>query len=190
MSSWDKTSKRPVYFTDPDQRRRVIGTERGWVLRRNFTEAGTNAVRQKDELLVPISEASVTNFGAPKIVEMYYANTSGGDTIKANTSNYLYLVFNQPVKRFAGTLDLVLANTSGGHANIHAVNALLDPVSNANNTIRFTFTPPTAGTYKASAQTLANSAANPCKSRNTGATAASLVIDGVTSNTYGIVVVS
>lgn len=190
MSSWDKTSKRPVYFTDPEQRRRVIGTQHGWVLRRNFTEAGTNAARTKDELLVPIAEAGVVNFGAPKIVEMYSANTSGGETIKSGANNYLYVVYNQPVKRLAGTLDLVLANTSGGAANTHATNLVSDPVINANNTLRFTFAPPAAGTYKVGAQTLANSAANSTKSLNTGLTAANLAIDGATSNTYGVIVVS
>lgn len=190
MSSWDKASKRPVYFTDPDQRRRVIGTDTGWVLRRNFTEAGTSAARTKDELLVPMAEANNAYFGAPSIVELYAANTSGGSSIKHGAANYVYAVFNQPVKRFSGTLDMVVANTAGGTANTHAINAAADPVVNANNTLRFTFTPAAAGTYKVQAQTLANSAGNHVKSRNTGTAVASRVIDGATSNTYGVIVVS
>lgn len=190
MSSWDKTSKRPVYFTDPEERRRVIATDNGWVLRRNFTDA-QSAVRTKEEVLVPIGGlANSSNMSTPSVAEVYAANTTGGSTLKHGVSNYLYLVFDEPIKRFSGTLNVALANTAGGTANVHATNAANDPITNANNTLRFAFTAPAAGTYKVPAQTVANSAANFAKSLNAGNEAISLVISGAVSNTYGVIAVS
>lgn len=192
MSLWDKTSKRPVYFTDPEQRRRIVGTDQGWVLRRNFAEkANTSNMRTKDEVLVPIGGlANSSNMGSPSIAEIYAANTTGGDTIKHGVANYLYVVFDEPIKRFSGTLNVTIANTAGGSANVHGINAANDPISNANNTLRFAFTPGNAGTYKVQAQTIANTAANHAKSLNAGNELASLVISGAVSNTYGRIVVA
>lgn len=185
MPLWDKAGKKPEYLSRIEKRN-VVGTDIGFVRRITYTDVHGNS-RQKDEVLVPIYDlAGPTNMGFPDITDVWHEPS----TAVANTEISTFVSFDEPVR--ANTdLQISIANTAGGATATATANTT---VYYANNTLKFTWTPTVAGTYKVQAQTIvasSNSASGQLViSLNSGHESANLVITGTVSNTSGTIIIS
>lgn len=176
MPIWTKLGQLPKNLNRADKRK-VIATDRGFVSRINYTDVHSKN-RVKEEILVAIDgAANSTNFGAPSISDIWFANNS----IANNTVATLFVSFDEPIayaNATVGTLKLAIANTSGGVSGLSAVSNTT--IIGANNTLRFTFTPTAAGTYAVTgSQTMSNATATAItslKSTNSGNEAITLTI--------------
>ncbi len=161
MPIWTKTaSSGAPKSLNTEQKRNLIATNHGWTRRIAYTEVHGNA-RQKDEPLIAIGNLDLENtFGRPAIHQVYVANTTGGNALKRNRVNYVYVVYNEAVSipASASPLRLTVANTAGGNTVIATSNTAKGSIVNANNTLTFKFKVATAGTYKIQAQNLTNTA--------------------------------
>lgn len=159
MSLWSRTGTKPKHLTSTEKRT-VVATKEGWVNRLVYTDKDSN-VRTKDEILVKIAGlATSVAMGNPDIAQIYTANSSGGTTIKRNQTNYINVVFTEPVSigASASPYRLTVANTASGNTVIATASTNKANIINANNTLKFGFVPSVAGTYKVQAQNLANTA--------------------------------
>lgn len=106
MPLWSANTSgiRPKWFSD-DQKRNVIATPAGWV-RRVQKKNGPS-----DEVLVPIRnlESSMT---FPSIQEIYVANSTGGTSLLAGETTYVYAVFDEPVAFDTAGYQIDIANTA------------------------------------------------------------------------------
>ena len=82
---------------------------------------------------------------------------------------------------------MAIANTAAGNTVTATSNTDLASLTNADNTLEFTFTP-AAGTYKIEAQRLSNTAGEVI-STNSGNAVANLVISSAVSNTLSTFIV-
>lgn len=189
MPLWDKTSSLPKYLKRTDKRK-TIATDRGFVIRTNYTDSANNA-RVKEEILVSLEGvANSTNFGSPSISDTWFASPTAAN----NTVVTFFVSFDEPIayaNSTQGTLQIAIANTALGANNLVAVSNTT--FTGANNTIKFTFTPTVPGTYALAGQTIANATATvitSLKSLNSGNEAISLVMSNTAAALAGTVVVS
>lgn len=183
MPLWDKTTSLPKNL-DRESKRNVVATDVGFVRRQVYTDADGNA-RTKEEILVSLDGvANSSNFGAPSISDVWHSKS----TAVINTPIDTFVSFDEPVS-IAAAAKIAVANTVGGSAKVGV--AAATPVL-AGNTLKFTWTPTVAGTYKVQAQSIANNTAVAInlRSTNSGTETATLVISGPNSNTAGIVIVT
>lgn len=188
MPLWSKTGTKPQGY-DRTQKRSIVATDLGWEKQIAYKD-NENATRLKREVIADVTGlANSTNMGTPSIADIWFS----ASTAVANTAVDVFVSFDEPVAHNSGggALKLNVANTVGGSAQV-AVCATNTIITNAQNTLQFSFTPTVAGTYKIQAQTIANNTATAInlRSKNTGTEAASLVISGPVSNTGGLLVVT
>lgn len=160
MPLWNKEGQRPKYLSSED-RRKVIATPQGWVKRDNITGAVGGGNRSREEILVAIGSLdSEVKMGNPDILEIYVSNSTGGTSLKRNSTNKVNVVFSEPISigASASPFRLTVANTAGGNTVVATASTNKSNIVNANNTLVFGFVANTAGTYKVQAQSLANTA--------------------------------
>lgn len=178
-------------------KRNVIATSRGWVRRQNYTDVHGNA-RVKEEVLVAahpgsgLGYNSNTYLGNPDIAQIY-VKLNANNTLSANVSANLYVVFNSPirVKPSSNAMSITVANTIGGEgANAVFTAQTASNLIGANNTLVFSMPAlqggagSVAATYTINAQSITvagggNPIYNP---EQTTTHAANLVITGAVSN--------
>lgn len=188
MALWSKTGALPKWLSRV-AKRKIIATEQGFVRRVNYTDIHGRS-RSKDEIIAVVpGVANSTNMGSPSIQDLWY---SANPVVHGNPVT-ISVTFDEPIGYLgtAGKLKIAVANTAGGASGLSAVSSTT--IYGANNEIRFSFTPSTAGTYKVQAQTASNGSATTVgnlKSLNSGNEAVSLVISGTVSNTAGSLTVT
>ena len=189
MPIWNKSGQLPQSLSR-EQKRSVIATDRGFVNRITYTDTHGNA-RIKDEVLVNLEGvANSSNFGAPSITDMWWAN----NTVANNAVATLYVSYDEPIayaNSTIGALKIVVANTSGGVSTLVAVSNTT--IQGANNTLKFTFNATPAGTYEIQGQTMANAGATAItslKSVNSGNEAITLTFANSVSAVAGSLTVT
>ena len=145
MDGWGKTPysrigeiadvenrNRPYRFNRKDQIRNVVATDKGYVRRRNYTDAHGNE-RTKEEVIIPSNEIEEA-LGPATVVDMY------GDR-PSSTEAELFLVFSEPVFVTGTTTnDYISVDAEVSNGEIFALTSLHDDhprIVGANNTIRF-----------------------------------------------------
>lgn len=177
MPLWNRTTL-PKNLTR-EEKRNIVATDIGYV--RKLKRGNTT----KEELIVPINGvANSSNWGAPIITDMWHSNTQ----VPVNTQVSTFVSYSEPLT-VAGSSRVTVANTAGGSVRTAVAT---NNVIGAENTLQFNWTPTIPGTYKIQAQTIANNTGTAInlRSQNTGTETGSLVINGVISNTAGIVIVT
>jgi hypothetical protein len=197
MPLWDKTSKIPTWVKKPSQKRRLIATDKGFVLRRTYTDSQSN-YRQKDEILVALTGvANSTNFGNPSITDVWFDATKSAPNTTFNvysgTPVQVYVSYDEPLgyaNSTQGTLKLAISNTTLGAAYTAVSNVTF---FGGNNQIQFNFTPTANGTYTVLGQTMSNSGATSIASLgslNSGNEAPTFVIANTNLGSIGILTVT
>jgi hypothetical protein len=191
MSRWNFTDEEPFYNADVEaSKRNVVATEKGWIRRDVYTDTHGNA-RSKEEVIVAANPAVAGAFDG-------YANSAflGFPSVSvvtlsqppyvAGTEMFVYVSFNEPVANTGGSPapTLVVANTASGTdpGTLTGNTSILF----ADNTLVFSLTPASAGTYEVGAQTIGGS---PTFVSVNGAEAANLVIDATTAAALGTITV-
>lgn len=185
MSIWNKTSNKPQNLSRQDKRN-VIATDIGWVRRITYTDVHGNS-RRKDEILVAIDGlANTSNMGIPEIDDVWSQNNA-----VINTPVNTWISFNEPITTTT-KVKVNIANTAGGGAGLVASSANTTAVYGGNKLL-VRWTPTVAGSYKVSAQTVANGSTGAInvRSANAGTEAANLVISaGISNNSIVVVTAS
>ena len=176
-------------------KRNVVATSKGWVRRQNKTDTHGN-VRTIDEVLVAahpgsgLAYNSNTYLGQADIAQIY-VKLNANNTLSANVSANLYVVFNSPirVKPSSNAMSITIANTAGGAgANAVFTAQTASNLIGANNTLVFAMpalqggTGSAAATYQVNAQSIAvtgNPIYNP---EQTVTHSANLTITGAVAN--------
>jgi len=196
MSKWDfrkePNGNEPFYNADVEaSKRNIIATEKGWVRRVTYTDLHGND-RVKEEVVVAANPgvtgaydgyANSAFLGFPDISVI----TLSDGPYTVGTEMFIYVSFNEAVTNTAASLTtptIAITNNEGSSSHNATGNTT---ISEANNTLVFSFTPDKAGTFQIDAQTLGS---NPGFVAITGAEAANVEIDATTAAALGTFTVS
>jgi len=182
MARWSLDGTKPDWFPS-DKQRYIVATDEGWVYEYRYTDALGNTKVHREVLVSIPGLGDSVDMGAPSISEIYLANSTGGSTLKAGQTITVGVVYDEPLSGSASGWTLAIANTAGGNNNVSAT--ANSTIANANNTLIFSFSANTAGTFKIQSQTIANTS-DAVKSINANNESVSRTIGDSISNTYGI----
>ena len=134
---------RPYRFLREDQVRDVIATDKGYVRRQTYLDVHGNE-RTKEEVLIPSNQIDEA-VGKATVVDAY-------SEVDGTTAD-IYLVFSEPVRiegAISPTDDLEIEVTDGDSNTLKLASGVghSNRLTGADNTIRFTNSSMTSGTWE------------------------------------------